>query len=231
MSGQARIGPVLSALAVPAGMTRRDTVRWGICFAVVLLAHGAAALAFISAPDTSDFGVDTPVVTLELPDSLVTAATPPTDLAPGPKEEETEATPPPKEETRLPEPEAEVALPEPPKPEPPQEQKLATAPPASHATPKSVTNWQSELAAHIEHFKRYPADARAHGEQGIAKIAFTIDHEGHLLASRIVQSSGSAALDQETLEMLVRAQPMPKPPGEMKDNQLTFVVPVRFNIR
>jgi hypothetical protein len=31
--------------------------------------------------------------------------------------------------------------------------------------------------------------------------------------------------------MLTRAQPMPRPPGEMKDTQLSFVVPVRFNIR
>jgi len=46
-----------------------------------------------------------------------------------------------------------------------------------------------------------------------------------------VESSGSPTLDQETLAMLVRAQPMPRPPGEVPDNQLSFVVPVRFNIR
>jgi protein TonB len=223
----------MSALAIPFGMSRQEEVRWGICFAVVLLAHCAVALAFLSSPESSDFGVDAPVVLLELPESLVTSTTPPTDLAPGPKEEESEATPPPKEETKPPEPEAEVALPapEPPKPEPPREEKQATAPSAAKVTPKSVTRWQSELAAHIEHFKRYPSDARSRGEQGIAKVAFTIDHEGHLLASRIVQSSGSAALDEETLAMLARAQPMPKPPGEMRDLELSFVVPVRFNIR
>jgi hypothetical protein len=31
--------------------------------------------------------------------------------------------------------------------------------------------------------------------------------------------------------MLARAQPMPKPPGNMPDRGLSFVVPVRFNIR
>jgi hypothetical protein len=30
---------------------------------------------------------------------------------------------------------------------------------------------------------------------------------------------------------IARAQPMPRPPGEMKDRELSFVVPVRFNIR
>jgi len=76
-----------------------------------------------------------------------------------------------------------------------------------------------------------PAEARSRGEQGIAKVAFTIDHEGHLLRSRIVQSSGSTALDEETLAMLARAQPMPRPPDQISDAQLTFVVPVRFNFR
>jgi periplasmic protein TonB len=221
----------MSALTIPSGMPRREATRWSICFAIVLLAHGAAALALLHTSEESDFGVDTPVVTIDLPESLVTSVTPPTDLAPGPKEEESEATPPPKEETKPPEPEAEIAMPEPPKPEPPQEEKQATAPAAAKATPRSVVRWESELAAHIEHFKRYPGAARAQGEQGTTKVAFTIDHEGHVLTSRIVQSSGFAALDQETLEMLVRAQPMPKPPGEMKDRELSFVVPVRFNIK
>jgi periplasmic protein TonB len=91
--------------------------------------------------------------------------------------------------------------------------------------------WQTALAAHIERFKRYPAKARSSGEQGIATVAFTIDRQGRLLTSRIVQSSGSATLDQETLAMLVRAQPMPAPPTNIPDNKLSFIVPVRFNIR
>ena len=74
-------------------------------------------------------------------------------------------------------------------------------------------------------------EARSRGAQGIAKVAFTIDHEGHLLTSRIVQSSGSAALDEETLAMLARAQPMPRPPEQVSDGELSFEVPVRFNIR
>jgi periplasmic protein TonB len=52
-----------------------------------------------------------------------------------------------------------------------------------------------------------------------------------LVNSRIVRSSGSSVLDEETLDMLARAQPMPKPPGNAPDTALSFVVPVRFNIR
>jgi periplasmic protein TonB len=222
----------VTTFAMPPGMPRREAARWSICFAVVIAAHGAAALALLLDPSSdSDFGVDAPIVTIELPESLVMSAIPPTDLAPGPKEEESEATPPPKEETKPPEPEAEVALPEPPKPEPPQVQKQATAPPAAAPSAAVVHNWESELVAHIERFKRYPAEARARGEQGLARVAFTIDRDGWVRSTRIVQSSGTPELDQEALAMLTRAQPVPRPPNRVPVSELSFTVPVRFNIR
>jgi periplasmic protein TonB len=230
------------------GFDRTETARWAVCFVVVAGLHAMGALSFVRAPKSSDFEAGAPVVMLELPEMTAAPTAPPSDLAPGPPEMETEPTPPPKEETKPPEEMAEVALPEPepPKPQPPVEQREATAtpsvelPPSTAApptpgaevkTPAAMIRWQSALAAHLERFKRYPAAARSHHEQGIATVAFTIDHEGHLLRSAIVQSSGSPALDQETLDMLARAQPMPKPPGNVADRALSFVVPIRFNIR
>jgi periplasmic protein TonB len=241
-------GRGVSAFGGHFGFDRTETVRWAMCFLLVAGLHAMAALSFVRSPQSSEFEAGAPVVMLELPEMTAAPATPPSDLAPGPPEMESEPTPPPKEETKPPEEEAEVALPtpEPPKPQPPVEQREATAtpsvelPPSAAApptpgaevhTPAASIRWQSALAAHIERFKRYPAAARAHQEQGIATVAFTIDHEGHLLRSSIVQSSGSPALDQETLDMLARAQPMPKPPGNTPDRALSFVVPVRFNIR
>jgi periplasmic protein TonB len=227
---------------------RVDALRWIACFVVVVAAHGVGALSLLQSPEASDFEAGAPVVMLELPEIAAAPTTPPTDLAPGPSEEQSEPTPPPKEETKPIEEEAEIALPvpEPPKPQPPLEQRQATAapsaemPPSTAApptpgaavhTPAAFIRWQSALAAHLERFKHYPTAARARREQGIARVAFTIDHEGHLLSSRIVQSSGSPLLDEETLALLARAQPMPKPPGSAPDSALSFIVPVRFNIR
>jgi periplasmic protein TonB len=224
----------VSAVAELSGR-RAEAMRWVACFAVVAAAHGLGALALLSdSSEASDFGIDVPVVMLDLPESLVTSTAPAADLPPGPVEEqESEPTPPQKEETKPPEPAAEVALPipEPPKPQPPTEEKHATAPPQAKTPPSSVVRWESLLTAHIEHFKRYPSAARAQGDQGTVKVAFSIDHEGRLLSSRIVQSSGSTALDEEGLAMLARAQPMPKPPVNVGDSELSFVMPVRFNIR
>jgi periplasmic protein TonB len=224
----------MTAVAEVSGR-RAEAMRWVICFAIVAAAHGLGGLALLSdSSEASDFGIDVPVVMLELPESLVTSTAPAAELPPGPVEEqESEPTPPQKEETKPPEPEAELALPipEPPKPQPPTQETHATAPPQANTLPSSVVRWESLLTAHIEHFKRYPSAARAHGDQGVVKVAFAIDREGHLLASRIVQSSGSTALDEETLAMLARAQPLPKPPTNVLDSELSFVVPVRFNIK
>jgi periplasmic protein TonB len=229
---------------------RADTARWVACFTITLIAHGIAALALLnSLESSSDFDAGAPVVMLELPEVAAAPAIPPNDLIPGPPELESEPTPPPKEETKPPETETEDALPtpEPPKPQPPEDEKPPTSTPSVEIPPSEAApptpgaavqklridtfRWQTALAAHIERFKRYPAKARSSGEQGVTTVAFTIDRQGQLLTSHIVQSSGSPMLDQETLAMLARAQPMPRPPSEIPDNKLSFVVPVRFNIR
>jgi periplasmic protein TonB len=236
----------------------RESAPWIVCFVVAAALHAIAAYALLErfAETAEDSGVDAPLVMLDLPEALAASVAPPQDLPPGPMimQEETEQIPQPKDrdETKPPEPEPQMVLPEPEPPKPPEPESEVTlprpeppkpeppppppppevsAPVAARTPPPSVVRWQSQLAAHIEHFKRYPQAARAHGDAGTATVAFTIDRDGHLLRSSIVQSSGSAALDQETLTMLVRAQPMPRPPDQLTDGELTFVVPVRFNIR
>jgi len=239
----------MTSLAVPFENSRGDALRWGICFAAVIALHGATALALLRhAPSDSGFDAGVAVVMIELPEAPAAFATPPTDLAPGPTEPETEQTPPPTEETKPPEEVAEAALPqpEPPKPEPPAEEKPPTAVPSVAMVPTipapplagaavepsaAIRRWESGLVAHIERFKRYPPEARARGERGSARVAFTIDRDGWVRESRIVETSGSTELDRECLAMLARAQPMPKPPSQAQTSELSFVVPVRFNIR
>jgi periplasmic protein TonB len=238
----------MTALATPAVGAPHGAFRWALCFAAVVAAHGGVAMALLrETPADSGFNAGAPVVMIELPEAPAALSNPPTDLAPGPPEPESERTPPPKEETKPPEEMAEVTLPEPepPKPEPPAEEKPPTALPSTVAVATSappaagaevefstaVRRWESALVAHIERFKRYPAEARARGARGYAKVAFTIDRDGRVLDSRIVQSTGSPDLDRESLAMLTRAQPMPKPPGQVQTADLSFVVPIRFNFK
>jgi hypothetical protein len=45
---------------------------------------------------------------------------------------------------------------------------------------------------------------------------------------RSIESSGVAALDQEALALVRRADPFPPPPAEIGSDQLQFIVPVVF---
>jgi periplasmic protein TonB len=93
----------------------------------------------------------------------------------------------------------------------------------SDALPK----WRHRLEEVLERNKRYPATAQRRREQGVTVLSFVVDGEGKLLSSRIVHSSGYAALDEEAMELLRRSVPFPPPPA----GSVSVEAPVRFNLR
>jgi periplasmic protein TonB len=102
----------------------------------------------------------------------------------------------------------------------------APSPGASAAVARAQAAWEKALVSHLNRFKRYPA--RARGSQGDVAVAFTIDRSGSLVASRVVRSSGSSALDEEALAVLQRASPLPAPPAHLSDSKLDITVPIQF---
>jgi protein TonB len=110
---------------------------------------------------------------------------------------------------------------------------LAAAPVPGHSKAmesKAVPTWKSQLAAALERNKRYPPAAQARREQGVAKVFFSLDRQGRVIASRVVESSGAAALDAEALAILERAQPFPLPPAELGP-RVDLTVPIRFHLK
>jgi periplasmic protein TonB len=199
---------------------RRELIRWVLCGAVVLFAHGGVAAALIEwrePVEVDEVGTDAIVVEFQ-PEQIQT------DPTPQPVEKVEEKPEP------LPEQQSEAMLPQQPEvpPEPPHEE-VPFVPVRPQQARAEVATWRSQIVTILEHNKRYPADARARGEHGVTRLAFSIDGNGRLLSSRIVASSGSAALDAETLELVRRAQPFPPPPPELAGSELT--VPLNFNIR
>jgi protein TonB len=198
---------------------RREFVRWLVCGAVVLCAHAGIAAALIdwrTPVEEGEVGTDAIIVEFQ-PEQEPTDPTPPVEKV----EEKEEVLPVQQSEAMLP-PKPEVL------PEPPHEETPVVIPQVSRARADTAT-WKSQVLTLIEHNKRYPADARSRGEQGVARLAFRIDRDGHLISRRIVGSSGSAALDAETLALIERAQPFPPPPPELAGSEL--LVPLRFSIR
>jgi periplasmic protein TonB len=101
--------------------------------------------------------------------------------------------------------------------------------PAHTAT--AVPTWQGLLLSRLEQFKRYPAAAQYRHQQGVAYLRFTMDRKGNVLSARVEKSSGVASLDEETLALIHRAEPLPVPPPDVAGDPIELVVPVEFRLR
>jgi protein TonB len=116
---------------------------------------------------------------------------------------------------------------------PVQQRASAASPPgvAREPSPDAVRRWQSALLAHLQRHKRYPASARRESEEGVTYLRFAMDRQGAVVLKRIERASGHRALDQETLDLIERAQPLPAPPADIPGERFEFVVPVQFSLR
>lgn len=101
------------------------------------------------------------------------------------------------------------------------------APPATHLSSEAERTWEALLLAHLEKYRRYPAAARARGEQGAVYVRFHMNRSGQVLSSEIVRSSGSALLDKAALDTLRRAQPLPRIPDDRPD-EVDLSIPIEF---
>jgi protein TonB len=181
-------------------------------------------------------------------------------LAPTPPQPKPEVEAPPEQTTQPtpPKPEPAKIVPDPPKPIPAKPKPVradakkpteATPAPRTTAAPRAerqapaasaisagataaaIASYNQLVAAHLQRFKQYPPASKAAGQQGTARLSFSLSRSGQVLASRLAGSSGHAALDGETLAMVRRAQPFPAFPPDMKQASMSFNVPVQFAIR
>jgi TonB family protein len=110
------------------------------------------------------------------------------------------------------------------KPNPPEGPSTKKSGPAPDSA--AIAKWHKALLARLARYKRYPTQANS--AEGVVSLAFTVDRKGNVVSSRIEKASGSTVLDAEALALLTRAAPLPAPPPEVADADLTFVLPIRF---
>lgn len=89
--------------------------------------------------------------------------------------------------------------------------------------------WEKELVAHINKYKRYPADRSSQSAQ--VTVSFVLDRVGHIVSSQVVTGSGDQSFDAAAVAMLQRADPVPPPPPLVADEGLTFTLPVIFQVK
>jgi TonB family protein len=116
--------------------------------------------------------------------------------------------------------------------ETPENRRPAQAPDEhSMSTPQeSASVWETSVIGHVQRYKRYPSEALARKEEGVVLLSFSLDRNGHVLARRIARSSGYADLDEEAMDMIVRADPLPAFPATMPQATLNLTVPIRFSV-
>jgi protein TonB len=91
---------------------------------------------------------------------------------------------------------------------------------------RDVLLWRGQVLGKLQQNFRYPASAK-NSEHGTVYLAFSIDHQGRLGASRIVRSSGSTMLDKDALDLVRRTQPFPAPPTGA-NAQAEIKIPVNY---
>jgi periplasmic protein TonB len=221
--------------------------RWTLAAAVVVCAYALIVGGYLLwHPEPDQFGDNSPVISLELEPIDSVADSRQVDMAPAPEEMiEQKAVPTPPTPTPV---QPKVEEPPPPEPTPseltlqeqkPPPQKVeeqappapVTAAPVRGGAPQVAPSWQTLLIRKLQQAKRYPSEARARGEQGVALLTFSVDRAGHVLTRRIVRSTGHPDLDNEAMELVARAQPLPAFPPSMTQAQLNLTVPIRFSLR
>lgn len=103
-------------------------------------------------------------------------------------------------------------------------------PPATQASDAKPT-WEGLVLGALNKVKRYPTEASFGRQQGVPYIRFVMNREGKVLSVRLERSSGYRSLDQEAVSLPKRAQPLPKPPEDVKGETIELVVPVEFFMR
>ncbi|QRM30195.1 energy transducer TonB [Microvirga sp. VF16] len=100
---------------------------------------------------------------------------------------------------------------------------------AASADPSARNRYLASLASALRNRLRYPDVARSQGVSGVAQIRFTVERSGRIISSSLVRSAGHAALDQAALGTASPGSSVPPVPDFIP--QLTFTIPLRFNLR
>ncbi|NBF00967.1 TonB family protein [Pseudomonas sp. Fl5BN2] len=240
--------------------TRQRLTRYSGSLAVVLGVHAMAILLALNWSKPQPMAIPPQAMVVELapapvppppaPPKVVTPPQPPAPVEELPLPKLAEA---PKPTISVPKPAKQKPKPQPPKPEvkpelpkeKPSEEKPSDAPrvnaPSDKTAPSTAgpspaqaaakATWQGELQAHLAKYKRYPGEAQRRGKEGTNSLRFVVDSEGKVLSYELVGRSGNADLDRATLDMIRRAQPLPKPPADMLSNgSVEITAPFNYEI-
>lgn len=103
----------------------------------------------------------------------------------------------------------------------------ASVPTPAFAASDAVDAWRKAVTEHVWRHRMFPAELI--GQRADAGVTFVIDRSGRLISNALVESTGIAPLDTETLAMVERSAPFPKPPAQVKDDSQRVTILMTFD--
>ncbi|HKQ24628.1 MAG TPA: TonB family protein [Burkholderiales bacterium] len=136
--------------------------------------------------------------------------------------------PPPVEQATVP-PAPVVATPVPP-PAPPQPVARKKEPDRA-VEPRLLLTYGLSISNEIKRYQKYPPMAQRKGWEGTAEVLLQIDADGKVTRITLGKSSGRSVLDEEALNMVRKASPLPPAPQDLRGRELTVTVPIVFKLQ
>jgi protein TonB len=125
---------------------------------------------------------------------------------------------------------APVAVPVPP-PAPAQPVALKKEPSVPAVEPRLLLIYGQSISKEIKRYQKYPPLAQRRGWEGAAEVHLQIAADGKVTSITLGRSSGRSILDEEALNMVRRASPLPEAPQNLRGRELTVTVPIVFKLQ
>ncbi len=106
----------------------------------------------------------------------------------------------------------------------------APARPLTARGKRAQSQYLRELMSWLARHRVYPVEAKKRKLEGVVQVRFAIDRDGHLLSATVHRSAGADLLDQAALDVLRRADPMPKFPKALDRDRLRVTLPIDFSL-
>lgn len=96
--------------------------------------------------------------------------------------------------------------------------------------PRMLVTYGQLISMSIKGFQKYPPPAQRRGWEGTAEVLLQIAADGKVTGMTLGKSSGHAILDEEALDMVRRASPLPQAPPDLRGRALVVSVPIVFRL-
>ncbi|MBI4291542.1 MAG: energy transducer TonB [Betaproteobacteria bacterium] len=94
----------------------------------------------------------------------------------------------------------------------------------------TLDQYRLALIGVAKRYKRYPARAMEMGWQGRVEVRLVVGASGLTQTASIKSSSGYEVLDQQALEIVLRAKPLTPVPASLRGREFTIDIPIIFEL-